>query len=94
MPESKFKAGKAILTVCLLVLLGALAYEFAELNRKTPLPPLPNPNGYDDFVKAQKLMIRAYELDRGQHLKSLNELVPDYLEAVPVDPATGTKLTN
>ena len=39
------------------------------------------------------LAVRAYELDRGQQPKSLNELVPDYLDAVPVDPATGTKLT-
>ncbi len=40
------------------------------------------------------LAVRAYELDHGQHPKSLNELVPDYLDAVPVDPATGTKLSN
>jgi hypothetical protein len=39
------------------------------------------------------LALRAYELDRGQRPKSLNELVPDYLDAVPVDPTTGTKLT-
>src|SRR6266540_4199140 len=57
MPERKFKTGKAFLTVCLLILLSLLAYGFVELNRKSPLPPLPNPNGYDDLVKAQKLMV-------------------------------------
>jgi len=57
MPARKFKAGKAFLTVCVLILLSVLAYEFVELNRKTPLPPLPSPNGHDDFVKAQNLMV-------------------------------------
>ena len=58
-----------------------------------------------DFVKKctqielqlKRLMVefatRAYELDHGQHPKSLNELVPDYLDAMPVDPTTGTNLT-
>jgi hypothetical protein len=32
MPAREFKAGKAFCTVCLLVLLSALAYEFVELN--------------------------------------------------------------
>jgi len=156
------------LSLCLLILLNVLAYELIELNRKTPLPPLPNPNGYAtdsldaltcrDLTKrlqemerrqeslaeimrneevwvrltipvwqrfaatlpfasltkrAQKnfvtecnqselpfkrlvvdLAVRAYELDHGQHPKSLNQLVPDYLNAVSVDPVTGMKLTN
>jgi hypothetical protein len=38
------------------------------------------------------LAVRAYELDRGRPPKNLNELVPDYLDKVPVDPATGTQL--
>ena len=32
MPARKFNAGKAFLTVCLLILLSVLAYEFVELN--------------------------------------------------------------
>src|SRR5207245_6778053 len=56
-PASKFKAGKAFLTVCLLILFSALAYEFVELNRKIPLPPLPSPNGNDDFVKAGQVLV-------------------------------------
>jgi len=39
------------------------------------------------------LAVRAYELEHGQPPTSVNELVPDYLNAIPVDPATGTKLT-
>src|SRR6266576_102635 len=82
MPESKFKAGKAILTVCLLVLLGALAYEFAELNRKTPLPPLPNPNGYDDFVKAQKLIAgTSADFERGS-LEDLRKQLAENAEVL------------
>jgi len=71
MPAREFKAGKAFWTVCLLILLSALAYEFVELNRKTSLPPLPSPNGNDDFVKAQKLMVgNPADFERG----SLEEL--------------------
>jgi len=39
------------------------------------------------------LAARAYELERGHPANSLNDLVPDYLESVPVDPTTGAKLT-
>ena len=39
------------------------------------------------------LAVRAYELDRGRPANSLNDLVPNYLESVPLDPATGAKLT-
>ena len=39
------------------------------------------------------LAARAYELDRGKRPKDLDALVPDYLDAVPIDPATGTKLS-
>jgi hypothetical protein len=71
MPARKFKAGKAFGTICLLILLSALAYEFLELNRKIALAPLPSPNGYDDFVKAQKLMVgNPADFERG----SLEEL--------------------
>ena len=34
MPARKFKAGKAFLTISLLILLSVFAYEFVELNRK------------------------------------------------------------
>ena len=35
---------------------------------------------------------RAYELEKGQRPKSVAELVPDYLKAVPKDPLTGTNM--
>jgi hypothetical protein len=38
------------------------------------------------------LAARAYELDKGHPLKSLADLVPDYLEAIPQDPFTGTNM--
>jgi hypothetical protein len=57
MPAGKFKAGKVFRAVCLLMLLSALAYAVIELTRKNPLPPLPSPNGQDDFVKAQSLLV-------------------------------------
>lgn len=66
MPDRKFKAGKAFGTICLLILLGALAYGFVKMNPSATLPTLPNPNGNDDFVKAQKLMVgNPSDFDRG-----------------------------
>ena len=79
MPERKFKVGKAFLSLCLLILLSVLAYELIELPFKRLVV---------------DLAARAYELDHGQYPTSLNQLVPDYLNAVPVDPVTGVKLTN
>jgi hypothetical protein len=57
MPDRKFKPGAVFLAGALLVLTGVVAYEFIELNRKSPWPSLPNPNGNDDFVKAQTLLV-------------------------------------
>ena len=36
---------------------------------------------------------RAYELDRGKRPATADALVPDYLKAVPLDPATGQPMT-
>jgi hypothetical protein len=38
------------------------------------------------------LALKRYGLDRGSYPASLDELVPDYLDAVPVDPFTGKSL--
>lgn len=38
------------------------------------------------------LAARAYELDKGHGPTSLNDLVPDYLKAIPQDPLTGTNM--
>jgi hypothetical protein len=46
--------------------------------------------------KTRQLMIefaaRAYELDKGHPPANVNELVPDYLKAIPQDPVTGTNM--
>ena len=36
---------------------------------------------------------RAYELEKGKQPKSAADLVPEYLKAVPKDPATGNAMT-
>jgi hypothetical protein len=38
------------------------------------------------------LAARAYESDKGQRPKSVNDLVPGYLKSIPLDPVTGTNL--
>ena len=47
-------------------------------------------------IKTQQLIIdfaaRAYELDKGHSPASIADLMPDYLEAIPQDPVTGTNL--
>jgi hypothetical protein len=40
------------------------------------------------------LAARAYELDKGHRPASATDLVPDYLKAVPQDPATGTNIVS
>src|SRR5713101_441475 len=71
MPARLFTPGKAFLIVCLLILFSVLAYEFVAMNRTGALPSLPNPNGNDDFVKAQKLIVgNPADFDRA----SLEEL--------------------
>jgi len=43
-------------------------------------------------IRTRRLLIqlatRAYELERGERPKNLNDLVPGYLKAVPRDPST------
>ena len=56
--------------------------------------------GQEKFEKQQSkarhltidLAARAYKLDRGKPPASANDLVPDYLEAIPQDPVTGTNM--
>ena len=47
-------------------------------------------------ARAQLLLVqaaaRAYELEKGQRPKTLDDLVPAYLKAIPQDPVTGTNL--
>ena len=39
-----------------------------------------------------QLAARAYQLEKGAAPKSISELVPEFLRAVPVDPVTGTNM--
>ena len=39
------------------------------------------------------LAARAYQLDHGRRPASVSDLAPDYLKAVPKDPASGTNMT-
>ena len=39
-----------------------------------------------------QLAARAYELDKGERPRSLADLVPSYLKAIPQDPVTGTNM--
>ena len=56
--------------------------------------------GRQRFIKGEteirrmkvQLAIHAYELDHGQPPAAARELVPQYLKAVPLDPATGQEL--
>jgi len=57
MAEKKFKPVRALLIAAALMLLGLMVYGAIQLNRPPPPAPLPNPNGYDDLVKAQKLTV-------------------------------------
>ena len=48
-------------------------------------------------AKADRLMLdlaaRAYQLDKGHRPASVSDLVPAYLKAAPIDPATGKEMT-
>src|SRR5438046_2068994 len=61
------------------LIIAALAFVFGSLIGRTPkAAPLPNPNGYDDFIRAAGLMTvdlgdyRALEHDKLQSLISTN----------------------
>ena len=44
---------------------GVLVFELVKPSRLPAFPPLPSPNGYDDFVKANKLLVgRPFDMIR------------------------------
>jgi hypothetical protein len=69
----------ALVVVCVLATLAALVF---TASRQPARPPLPNPNGYDDFVKAGEAMrgkVADFQaLDRG----SLSDLVSTNAESL------------
>ena len=46
------KARNLLLALVVIYALAVLTVLFLPMGRTAPRPPLPNPNGYDDFVKA------------------------------------------
>lgn len=53
---------------------------------------------YEERRSEQRQLIlqfasRAYELEKGRKPAAAADLVPDYLKALPIDPATGTNMT-
>lgn|SRR2546422_2378182 len=57
MPEKKSKSGSALPIAAALILLGLVVYGTIRLSRPLPPAPLPNPNGYDYFVKAGQTLL-------------------------------------
>src|SRR5437667_9828703 len=54
MAERRFKV---LLGAAPIIVVSLLAYELFQFNRPAPKPPLPNPNGYDDFVQAVQFAV-------------------------------------
>lgn len=67
---------------------------------KTLNPTRPPPN-WKNMIQSKenarrKLLVdiaaRAFELEKGERPKTINDLVPDYLKTIPLDPFTGTNM--
>jgi hypothetical protein len=56
MPERRFKFVKTLALAGGVILLCLLAWALRESSRPMPRSPLPNPNGYDEFVKAARML--------------------------------------
>ena len=78
MPERKFKFVKTLAIAGGVIVFSLLAYALIESSRPVPRTPLPNPNGYDEFVKAARMLTRTNE----QPLSSLTrEQLSGYIAA-------------
>jgi hypothetical protein len=55
------KVIKYVVLAVIMVNVAIITYVF--LGDSTPQPPLPNPNGYDDFVKAGQMIPQGYSYD-------------------------------
>ncbi|PYM14886.1 MAG: hypothetical protein DME18_05685, partial [Verrucomicrobia bacterium] len=79
MAQRNFKLLNPLLIGCALALLAVIGWEMIELNELPSRGPPPNPNGYDDFVKAGNLLAgepSSYQsicLPRLETLLSANE---------------------
>ena len=75
MPGGKFKLGKTLVIAGGMVLLSLVAFALIESSRPISRSPLPNPNGCDDFIKAQKEMV-VYD---GDVTRASTEQLREYL---------------
>src|SRR2546427_8149839 len=78
MPGGKFKLGKTLVIVGGMVLLSLFASTLIESSRPISRPPLPNPNGYDDFLNAQSQYLQMAVYD-GDVTRASAEQLREYL---------------
>ncbi len=72
---------------------GLLAYRTLKKSRQS-LQTRMNERELQSRTLLVDLAVRAYELEKGARPKTLNALVPDYLQRIPQDPMTGTNLAD
>ena len=70
---------------------GLIAYRSLKQSRQS-LQKKMNERALQSRSVLVDLAVRAYELEKGARPKSLADLVPAYLKAIPQDPSTGTNL--
>jgi hypothetical protein len=63
-----------------ILVIAGMALVFFSIPRPSPFPALPNPNGYDDFVKAGGSITGDVTATQGQDLQVLRDLVSSNTE--------------
>ena len=76
------KFRKPLLALAVIFVLAILTVLFLSGSRTPPLPPLPNPNGYDDFLKASEVVTGNFRDFRELNRDSLGALVSTNAEAL------------
>jgi hypothetical protein len=69
---------------CAILIAGLATLAIVLLSPKPPRPPLPNPNGYDDFLKASAMLIGKPEDYEAMTKKELATLVATNAEALKI----------
>lgn len=73
---------KPLLALAIIFVLAMLTVLFLSGGRTPALPPLPNPNGYDDFLKASEVVTGNFRDFRELNRDSLGALVSTNAEAL------------
>jgi hypothetical protein len=76
------RSRKPLLALAVIFMLSVLAVVFLSRDRTAPLPALPNPNGYDDFLKASEVVAGNFRDSRELDRDSLGALVATNSEAL------------